>query len=149
MMKYRKTLLYISIIIFLISTTLLVTGSSLLTRPLGGNDGIPLGNITTWLGIISIPILILFSHKSFYNSDTTFLSFSNVLKALILLSVFWLPICYLLAGNFNFSFTEKAEFQGGQLASRIFWYFTYFIVVAPIVLFLIQRVFAFTNAKKD
>ena len=32
----------------------------------------------------------------------------------------WATICYILAGNFPYSFAEKDEFQGGQLTMKWF-----------------------------
>ncbi|MDX1315189.1 MAG: hypothetical protein R3356_06780, partial [Eudoraea sp.] len=68
--------------------------------------------------------------------------FALLLKILIILAVFWIPISYLLAGNLSNTFTEKAEFQGGQLAMKIFWFNSYFTVAAPIVLSLFFGVYS-------
>ncbi len=136
-MKNRKLWFTISIIVFITASILLITGSSLMTLSLSQEANIPLGTFITWLGMISLPLSLYFGIGRLREPvSTTYKYLSYFLKGLIGLGVLWVPICFLLAGNIAFNFTEKAEFQGGQTAMRIFWYYSYALVCAPLLLWV-------------
>ena len=147
-MEKRKIALLVSLIIFGFSLYLLVTGSSILLLSLSDSSYIPLGTFTTWFGMIALPLLFYFSIRGFREPQTTIEKvFALLLKILIILAVLWMPISYLLAGNLSNTFTEKAEFQGGQLAMKIFWYFSYSVVAAPLILILFYGIFTMIRRK--
>ncbi|MCX2718131.1 hypothetical protein [Lentiprolixibacter aurantiacus] len=124
-----------ALIVFCLACYFLVTGSSVLLLSLSESNNIPLGTIITWLGIISIPLLFYFGVRRLRDPITkTERVFSILLKLSICLALLWVPISYLLAGNLSFSFSEKATFQGGQLAMKAFWFNAYFTAAAPVVL---------------
>ena len=142
-MKKRKIGFIVSLIIFVLSLYLLVTGSSVLMISLSESSNIPLGTFTTWLGMIALPFLFYFTMKRLREPESkTDRVFALLLKILIILAVLWIPISYLLSGNMSNTFTEKAEFQGGQLAMKIFWFNSYFTVAAPIVLAMFLGVYS-------
>lgn len=148
-MKHSKLWFMISLIVFIGTGFLLLTGSSVLTISLSRSTNIPLGTFTTWAGIASLPLALYFGIRKLREPTSIkdrFLAY--ILKILIGLAILWMPICYLLAGNISFSFTEKAEFQGGQLAMQIFWYFSYFVAAGPIILFLIYGITSLFKKKK-
>lgn len=135
-MKHRKIWFIISIIITVISLFLLITGSSLLTVVLIDTIQLPLGTITTWLGFIGISSSIYLSNKELRKPSNWIIQLLNFqLKLSLFLSFCWIIISYILAGNLSFSFSEKATFQGGQLAMRVFWILNYALVIIPIIVF--------------
>ena len=137
-MNKRTIGLIVSLITFGLSLYLLITGSSVLMLSLSDSSNIPLGTFTTWLGMIALPFIFYFSIVRLREPESkTDRVFALLLKILIFLAVLWIPISYLLAGNMSNTFTEKAEFQGGQLAMKIFWFNSYFTVAAPIVLAMV------------
>ncbi len=137
-MTTRKVLFLASLTILLIAGYLLITGAPVLTAPVPGKPTLPMGTFITWAGIIALPLTIFWGTGRFREPARSIDKFMAVaLKVLIGLAVLWAPICYLLAGNLSFSFTEKAGFQGGQTAMKTFWYFNYLLVVAPIMLLLL------------
>ena len=149
-MKNRKLWFIVPMIVFLTASILLISGSSVLTLSLSQKANIPLGTFITWFGIIALPLtLFCGAHKLREPSDSMDIFLAYVLKGFIVLALLWVPICYLLAGNISFTFTEKAEFQGGQLAMRLFWYFSYFVASGPIILFLIYGIASAFNRKKQ
>ena len=113
---------------------LLITGSPVLTTPITTEPSLPAGTLITWAGMISLPLSIYLGFHPF-RAGERFLAIA--LKLFIILAVLWAPLSYLLAGNLSFSFSEKAGFQGGQTAMRLFWYFNYTLATAPILLFLL------------
>ena len=113
---------------------LLVIGSSLLTTALDRDKSIPLGTLITWTGMISLPSTIYWVIKELRKPSSKINRIlSGFLKIIIILAVFWVPISYLLAGNLSFSFSEKETFQGGQIAMRWFWRFSYGIGIGAIL----------------
>ena len=134
----RKVIFYISICILVVSSILLTTGSQILVASLSQNSNIPFGTFVTWLGMISLPSCMIFGINRIYHPlskrDT---NFSLAFRASGFLAILWLPVSYYLAGNISFSFAEKAEFQGGQLAMEIFWIFSYFVVAFPVILLIL------------
>lgn len=142
--KIRAWGIGISLFLFVVSAYLLFTASPLLTLGLDEADTIPLGTFITWIGIIAFPSFLFFSIGDLYSPKSSLASwFSKLLKALIILAILWVPISALLAGNLSFSFSEKSSFQGGQLAMQWFWYFTYFLVVAPVIVTLVYKLLSF------
>jgi len=136
-MNYRKPIFFISLSIILVVAYLLITGSSVLVYPILRNSNLPAGTFITWMGIIALPLSILYGIKKLRQpASQTERYFSLALKMLLLLAILWVAVSYLLAGNLSFSFGNKAGFQGGQTAMKIFWYFTYGIVGLPIVLLI-------------
>ena len=148
-MGNRKIWFYSSLTVLVITAVLLISGSSILIRPLSSDPYIPLGTPITWLGIISLPLSIYLGNKKFRNPSNSKSKFlSDFLKICLFLAILWAPVCYLLAGNFSNTFTEKEEFQGGQLAMQWFWRFTYGIVIAPFLIFIISLIFALFGTSK-
>ena len=148
-MSKRTTGLIVSLIIFGFSCYLLITGSSVLTLSLSNSNNIPLGQITTWLGMIALPYIFYFSIAGLRDPKSKIeRAYAKILKILIGMAVLWVPISYLLAGNIAFEFTEKAEFQGGQLAMQLFWYFSYFVAAGPILLFLVYGITSIFKRRK-
>lgn len=142
-MDKRRIWLLGSILVCTAGIILLVTGSSLLTTPLDKNNTIPLGTFITWAGLISLPLSIYWGIKKLRLPKNRFYFYlSMILKLTVILAVLWVPICYLLAGNISYTFTEKETFQGGQLAMKWFWGFTYSIVIIPILILIIHLVYS-------
>lgn len=136
-MNRRKIYFYSALSITLSVVTLLVTGSSLLTVALDSDKSIPLGNLITWIGMISFPLTIYWGIKEFRKPSIKFNSILSVfLKIIIALGVLWVPISYLLAGNLSFTFSEKETFQGGQVAMKLFWCFSYGVGIGTIIILL-------------
>lgn len=137
-MNNRKIWFYISLLVMSITIFLLVTGSSVLTMALDKENTIPLGTFITWIGIISLPMSIFLGIKGLRRPTSSFINMlSNLLKLMLILAFLWLPICYFLAGNISFSFSEKETFQGGQTAMKWFWYFSYGVAIGPILILII------------
>ena len=148
-MSSSKILFIISLLIFLFSAFLLMTGSSVLLIELNKDPYIPLGTITTWLGIIAIPSSIYWGINNLRAPKRRihkFLSF--LLKLAILLAILWVPISFGLAGNWSFTFSSTPSFQGGQLAMKIFWTLSYGIPLLAISVLLIHLCLSLIKSSK-
>ena len=140
-MKFRKSILFLCLFIFLFSFYLLITSSNLLMIVLNDELGLPLGTISTWLAFIALSLSIYFSHDKLRKPINFFdklLAFQ--LKLSIWVSISWPLISFSLAGNLNFSFSPKDTFQGGQLAMKIFWIINYSLVIIPILVLLSHHI---------
>ncbi|AXG71333.1 hypothetical protein KORDIASMS9_03590 [Kordia sp. SMS9] len=132
-MNKRKIYFFTALALTLGSLLLLVTGSSILTTALDSTNSVPLGTFITWIGLFSLPMTLFLGAREMRKpSRRIYKILSVILKTITVLAILWVPISYLLAGNISFTFTEKEEFQGGQEAMRLFWRFTYGIVIGTI-----------------
>ena len=132
----RKICFFLSLITLLASTVLLITGSSWLVLDLG--NGLPLGTITTWLGIVALPCTLFFGFQNLYNPKSLiFKRYRNLLFLLMALSVLWGFIAFLLAGNWSYNFAGREAFRGSVDASRWFWIYTYSVIAEPLLFLLI------------
>ena len=142
----RKLLLLLSILIFIASSSLLVSGSWLLVQPVFFAESVPLGTITTWAGIIALPCLIFYSIKSFHLPKDEFMGvFRTINLIIIFLAACWGIVSRFLAGNWSFSFSGYAEgFVGSDRAYIVFQQYTIFSLILPLVFlltFLLGRAF--------
>lgn len=137
-MKKRKIYFFGALILTLCTIVLLVTGSPVLSLALVNDSSIPFGTLITWPGMISLPLTIYWGIEEM-RIPTGKLNkiLSGFLKLMIISGILWVPISFLLAGNLSFSFSEKEIFQGGQLAMRWFWRFSYGIVIGTILTLII------------
>ena len=133
----RKLYFYCYLFLTVGVVILLVTGSSLLNIALDNDETIPSGTLITWTGMISLPLSIYWGIKGLREPSNKLSRILSVLiKTLIILAILWIPISFLLAGNFSFSFSEKETFQGGQNAMKWFWGLSYGIGIGAIFITL-------------
>lgn len=131
---------FASLTILITVAIILITGSFILTEPLFNGSTIPMGTPLTWLGIMSLPLAIYFGNERFRNPTEIYKLLSGILKFSLTTAVLWVPICYLLAGNLSFSFSEKSGFRGGQIAMKCFWGYSYGVVILPLLLLIVHWV---------
>jgi hypothetical protein len=138
-MENKRLLFFASLLTLIVASTLLITGSPILTLPSPALPSIPLGTFITWLGMLSLPLSIYSGVRKLRQPHGRLYPFLAAgLKLALLAAILWVPVCYLLAGNLSFSFSEKEGFQGGQLAMRWFWRFSYAIPALSIGVLLVH-----------
>lgn len=149
-MKKQRIWFYFFLLIAIAAFTLLISGSVILTMNLDSKNTIPLGTFTTWAGIIALPLSVYLGVKKFRKPTKQLYKYlSLILKVAIAFALFWMPICYLLAGNLSFSFSEKATFQGGQVAMKCFWFFSYSVVLLPVIVLAIHLITSIAKRKNN
>ena len=127
----------ISLILFLTSSFLLVTGSGLLVKPLMPGSDMPWGTIITWIGLIALPALIYFGiGKIRYSGNTIFRILNIANKLAIIFSSIWGFLSYYLANNWAFVFEQQTGFRGSLRASSYFRNFTIFIIIIPLTILI-------------
>lgn len=148
-MNSSKIKFYCGLTVVVVVLGLLVTGSPVLTIALDSKNSIPLGTFITNAGIIALPLTMYFGVKEFRQpTKSVYKYLSILLKVAIVVAILWIPICYALAGNISFTFSEKETFQGGQLAMKWFWYISYGVVIIPLFILLIHWLLLFLNKFK-
>lgn len=149
-MKDRRIWFYIFLVVLVVTSILLVTGSSILTLALDQNNSIPLGTFITWAGVISLPLSIYWGIKELREPTKKLnVVLAGFLKMLIILAIIWVPISYLLAGNISFTFSEKESFQGGQIAMIWFWRYTYGLVLGPVLIIIVVWISSLLGKSKN
>jgi hypothetical protein len=133
-MSYKK-LLTISLIIFGIVVILFASGSSVLTYNI---FGIPAGSFIIWFGFIALQLCAFSLKKGFNSSESLFGKILRILMiSLIITSVLWFGFAYLLSGNLNFNFGDKATgYVGSPEASILYWNIIYTLIIAPLVILI-------------
>jgi len=145
----RKIYFWSALMLTLTVIILLVTGSPLLTISLNREKMIPFGTLITWAGMVALPFSIFWGVKELRKpSNQINRILSGFLKIVILLGILWVPISYLLAGNLSFTFTEKATFQGGQLAMRWFWILSYGIGIGSMLIITVYWISSLFRKQK-
>ncbi len=115
-----------------------MSGSELLVKPITYDPFIPLGTIISWFGLISLELLLLVLTNNVLEKAGLFNKLLGLMAVtLLVLAVLWAPVSYVLSGNFAFNFSEPNPLGDHLLASKIFWYFTYFMAGAAMVGFVI------------
>lgn len=129
------------LLIFGACMILLVSGSSILVKPIVADSGFPYGTLVTWVGICFLPLSLLSGIKSLREPLTTAYKVYNlILKGLTFLGVVWGIISFLLAGNWSFSFGGAEKFQGSQQAFSVFTFYTAFLVSLSLLILLIHGI---------
>ncbi len=126
-----KLLYKISLIIFLLSLILLITGSPFLMILINKNPEIPLGSLTTALGIIALPTLLFAKVSLTHSMPQTWKKRILIASKIgILLTFFWWPLGRYLSGNWSNSFINIPE------QSKLFWNLTYGLIIYILLLWL-------------
>lgn len=147
-MKSNRFIFFLAIAVILLTINLFITGSTLLTYALA--DGVPLGTFITWAGLIAVPTAIYYGIEELRNPSVKVIKYlSWILKLIYFLSILWVPISYLLAGNISFNFRESPTFQGGQTAMQVFWVFTYGLVISSILVLLTSLIISKIATRKN
>lgn len=127
------------IVTFAVSAALLASGSEILVKSFF-DFSVPLGTFITWAGMIAFNLLLFIVHRKIKHpvSRTTF--YWLFMKIFLLLAFVWGFVSYGLAGNWSFTFEPSETFQGSNEAARFFWYYSYAVVISPIIILLILSV---------
>jgi len=99
--------------------------------------------------MISLPLTIYWGLKELRKpSNKLNRILSGFIKTIIIFGILWVPISYLLAGNFSFTFSEKETFQGGQAAMRWFWRLSYGIGIGALLTLIVFWISLLFKKKK-
>ena len=130
-----------SLLIFLTSLFLLASGSPLLVLSLSDTMGLPLGNLTTWLGMLALVFMIWFASAGLRQPRTVSdRVYRRIWFVLLVLAVSWPFVSYALAGNWSYSFRRRDVFQGSGEAATWFFRYSFTAVLLPLVFAVVRTV---------
>ena len=142
----RRAGVAVALLIFITSVYLLVTSSPLLVLMAVEPIGLPMGNLTTWAGIVALPVASCVGFSAYLSGNTTGGRVSGIImRTLLVLAAAWGFVSFGLAGNWMFNFSASSDsFRGSALAGEIFWIYTISIVAITLlwsmVLLVVSRV---------
>ena len=130
-MRKHNALIYILLSLVLLSSFLLISSSPLLLLQI--TDGLPLGTLTTWAALISLPLVFLTTASRIgYPASTVSKLIRTTWILSLCLSVLWGFVAFALAGNWAFNFSGAQTLMGVE-SSKIFWNYTYISVILPLL----------------
>ncbi len=133
-----KKFLFIPLAILLLCSILIISGSSILTKPIVEGGRFPYGNLLSWVALIALSFSIYFGINKIYHPITiTNKIFSYAYRFLITLPILWGLVSYYLANNWAFTFKQQKEFRGGSEAAEYFWLYTIVCAVFPLIYLLV------------
>jgi hypothetical protein len=128
----------ISLFLLIVSTSMLISGSPLLTEEIIEGLELPWGNLITWIALMSLPCTQFFGiEKIRYPHSSALRAFNISLKVIMVFSFLWIAVSYFLAGNWSFTFTPSEAFRGSTEASFYFWGYTLMLVMLPLLVIII------------
>jgi len=140
-MNAPKLLYYLSLTTAGVVAFLLISGAAILTKAVPFSESIPMGTPISYSGIVALSMALWLSvqnRKRHFDALGRYFHIVAVMS--LMLAILWLPVSWLLAGNLSFTFTEKAEFQGGQQAMRLFWIYSGLVVMLPLAVTLLYYI---------
>lgn len=146
----RKIIFFITLLILIICTFLLVTGSDILVKPVVPGSGLPWGTIITWAGLIALPAAILSGIENIRHPGNIVFRILNIAnKMAVFFALIWGFVSYYFANNWAFTFSQQTEFRGSIRASSFFWYYTFFIIVLSLTLLIVYFPYKILNKRRS
>ena len=122
-----------SILIQMFVITSLAIGSPILTQPVWSGGSFPWGNLMTAVLFVLFPVNFLLMRSTRKIHPIPMKVFRICILASIVLGILWVPITYLLSGNWS------ASFSGEDLNSKIWWAYTYTAPLLPFIGYFLMR----------
>lgn len=144
-----RIIFLITLLILIICTFLLVTGSDILVKPVIPGSGLPWGTIITWAGLIALPATILSGIENIRlpgNAVCRILNIAN--KMAVFFALIWGFVSYYFANNWAFTFSQQTEFRGSTRASSFFWNYTFFIIILSLTLLIVYFPYRILNKRR-
>jgi len=133
-------------VIVAICAALLIIAHPVLLVPLLDAPRLPLGTPVTAIGLAALAqglrLLFSVSTKGLPVLDR---QLDRLQQLSVWLTLTWVPVAGLLAGNLAFSFAPGEGVQGGDPASRMFWAYTCALVGLPLALAVVRGSIRFVS----
>ncbi|HEY9118010.1 MAG TPA: hypothetical protein VIN11_09315 [Roseivirga sp.] len=123
-----------SILIQMFVVTSLATASPLLTIPVIKGGSFPWGNLLTAVLFVLFPINFLLMRSTRKIHPIPMKVFRACILTSVVFGILWLPITYLLSGNWS------ASFSGQDFNSKIWWMYTYTAPLLPFIGYFLMRI---------
>ena len=141
---------FITLLVLIICTFLLVTGSDILVKPVIPGSGLPWGTIITWAGLIALPSTILSGIENIRHPGNAVFRILNIAnKMAVFFALIWGLVSYYFANNWAFTFSQQTEFRGSIRASSFFWNYTLFIIILSLTLLIVYFPYKILNKRRS
>lgn len=131
--KRIKYFFLISVLIQMFVITSLATASPILTMPVVKGGGLPWGNLMTAAMFVLFPLNFLIIRSTRKVHPIPLKTFRICVLASLILGLLWIPVTYLLSGNWS------ASFNGEDSASKFWWAYTYVTPILPFAGYFLMR----------
>ena len=132
--KRIKYFFLASVLIQMFVITSLATGSPLLTMPVVEGGSLPWGNLMTAVMFVLFPLNFLIIRSTRKVHPIPLKVFRICVLASLVLGALWIPVTYLLSGNWSASFRRQDN------ASEIWWAYTYATPILPFAGYFLMRI---------
>jgi len=134
----RTWLRILPLLLLIGSGILLLEGLPILTEPIIEGLGLPFGTLIAWVGISMFPFSILIGIRIIRKpTSQVYRFYKRAFFVFTTLGVAWGGISYLLAGNWNYTFSNAESFGGSERAFNIFLIYTSFVISITLLTFVI------------
>ncbi|WP_420388436.1 hypothetical protein [Roseivirga sp.] len=132
--KRIKYFFLASILIQMFVITSLATASPLLSMPIAGEGSMPWGNLMTAILFVLFPLNFLLIRTTRKIHQVPQMAFRICVLASLVLGVLWIPVSFLLTGNWS------ASFSGQDASSRFWWVYTTVTPLLPFAGYFLMRI---------
>jgi len=132
--KRIKFFFLASVLIQMFVITSLATASPLLTMPIIEGGSLPWGNLMTAAMFVLFPLNFLIIRSTRKIHPVPLKVFRLCVLTSLVLGILWIPVTYLLSGNWS------GTFNGEESASKIWWAYTYATPILPFAGYFLMRI---------
>lgn len=134
----RSLLRTIPLLLLTFGLVLLLSGSHLLAQPVFEGSPLPVGSLAAWMSLSMFPLSIILGIRYIRKPISRVYRFYRQAFVLnVLLGILWGPVCFLLAGNWAFAFSDQGIFRGSDTAFRVFVSYTALLGGVSLLTFII------------
>ena len=148
----RSLLRMLPSLLLLFGLVLLLSGSHLLALPVIEGSPLPVGNLAAWLCLSMFPLSVLVGIRLIRKPvSRVYRFYRQAFVIYALLGMIWGLLCYLLAGNWAFAFSDHGLFRGSDTAFKIFVSYTAItggLSLLTFIIFLIHHSFIHLKRKQ-
>jgi len=129
--------LLLSLVVFCVSSYLLVTASPMLVQTASASLDMPWGTLVAWFGLLSIPSIVYFAFPGLQNPKSTILQVLRWAWVISLtLAILYPFLSFYLAGNWSYTFQSQVPFRGSTRASVYYWNLVKITAILPLLVLL-------------
>lgn len=136
MQKKKSVFILSSLAVQVFIFVLLATGSGLLVKPVFGS-GLPWGNLLTAVLFVLFPINFLVIKREGHVPRIPRQVFRFCVYFSLVAGLFWLPVSFMLSGNWS------ASFAGGEREQVVWMYYTYGTAILPFAGYFLMRLLSY------
>lgn len=121
----------------------------MLADPILNDPELPKGTLISWACIAMLPLSIIMSIRLIRKpASKAYRFYKRVFISLFLLGASWGLVCYSLAGNWAFTFSDTGVFRGSEEAFQLIVKYTFTLISLVLFFLIIFGIHHFIISKK-